>query len=371
MVKNKIGILGSGQLGQMMIQEANLLGFETICYSPDSDSPSKKAGALEIVGEYSDHEKLSDFLSRIDVLSFEFENIPGDTLAFLEDYSLKNKLNIYPPPSSLKIAQDRFLEKSHFQKLGLKTPKFHHLTKENAGDPVPFGYPWIIKTLRFGYDGKGQSKVKDDLEFANFKSSHFSSGKEEYLIEEVIPFDLEISVILCRFLDGKSLSYGAIENIHKNHILDISIFPARVSEDLKNRAVSIAETLADSLSYIGTIGVEFFVKDGDLYLNEFAPRPHNSGHFSQNCSSFSQFLLHILAITNGPHPSKFIPKPTVMKNILGHDYSNSLKKCFEFIRDDRYNLHLYLKEEPRTGRKMGHINFQGNFEEIDSDFFTI
>ncbi|BDA78833.1 N5-carboxyaminoimidazole ribonucleotide synthase [Leptospira kobayashii] len=371
MAKRKIGILGSGQLGQMMIQEANLLGFDVICYSPDSNSPSKKAGALEITGEYSDHKKLSDFLSGIDVLSFEFENIPSTTLDFLEEYSSKNRLNIYPPPSSLKIAQDRFLEKSHFLHLGLKTPKFHHLTSSNANDSVSIPFPWIIKTLRFGYDGKGQVKVTNDSEFSKFKSTHFATGREEYLIEEVIPFDLEISVILSRFTDGESISYGTIENIHKHHILDVSIFPARVSGDLKDKAVSIAKTLADSLSYVGTVGVEFFVKNGDLYLNEFAPRPHNSGHFSQDCGSFSQFLLHILAITNQKFPTKFNPEPTVMKNILGHEYTESLKKCFELISDDRYRLHLYSKEDPRVGRKMGHINFAGKFEDIDPLFFTI
>ncbi|TGN08555.1 ATP-grasp domain-containing protein [Leptospira ilyithenensis] len=354
-----------------MIQEANLLAFDVICYSPDSNSPSKKAGALEITGEYSDHNKLSDFLSRINVLSFEFENIPSVTLDFLEEYSLKNKLSIYPPPSALKIAQDRFLEKSHFLTLGLKTPKFYHLTKDNANDSVSIPFPWIIKTLRFGYDGKGQAKVTNDSEFSKFKSSHFPTGKEEYLIEEVISFDLEISVILCRFSNGESISYGAIENIHKNHILDVSIFPARISEDLKRKAVSITKTLADSLSYIGTIGVEFFVKDGDLYLNEFAPRPHNSGHFSQDSESFSQFLLHILAITNQKFPTRFNPAPTVMKNILGHEYGESLKKCFELVSDDRYHLHLYSKEDPRVGRKMGHINFSGNFEDVNPLFFTI
>ncbi len=371
MKSKKIGVLGSGQLGQMMALEALPLGFDFYCYSPDPVSPAKKAGVTDFVGEYTDYDSLGKFLEKIDILSFEFENIPGDTLLFLEDYSQKKGLEIFPNPNSLRIAQDRFLEKSHFSKLGLNTPKNHHLIKDNANDKVSIPFPWIVKTLRFGYDGKGQTKVTNESDYQAFLSQSFPTGKEEYLIEEVISFDLEVSVILCRFQDGNILSYGTIENIHKNHILDVSIFPARIEPTLSEKAVQIASSLADSLNYVGIMGVEFFIRENQIYLNEFAPRPHNSGHFSQNAESCSQFLLHLYAISGLGKPNSFSPKPAVMKNILGNDYRHSLDLCYQLIKDDRYSLHLYGKEEPRAGRKMGHLNFKGEFKDLDPRFFQI
>lgn len=362
MKKLKVGVLGSGQLGQMMAEEALYHGIDFFCYSPDEHSPIEKIGVSVTKGAFSDLERLSDFLRGIDILTFEFENIPKTSLDFLISHQTKSNLKIYPSPHSLAIAQDRFLEKSHLKKLGLKTPNFSLLNKTNQECNIPF--PWIIKTLRFGYDGKGQTKVRSLEEFQIFLNSAFKNGDEEYLIEEQIHFDLEVSVILTRFVDGKIQSFGTIENIHKNHVLDVSIFPARIDGSLSDETVKIAESLADSLGYVGTMGVEFFIKDKEVYLNEFAPRPHNSGHFSQDCGSVSQFKLHIAAITDLFRPTVQHPKPTVMKNIMGDRFEENLDIVFELLRDDRYSLHLYGKEESRVGRKMGHLNFRGPIEEV-------
>lgn len=365
----KIGVLGSGQLGQMMCLEALPLGFEFYCYSPEKDSPCERAGATATVASYEDLSSVKTFLSKIDVLSFEFENIPKSTLEFLE--SEKKHIQIFPPPKALVIAQDRFLEKTHFRKLGFRTADFFHLTKELSQSQTSIPYPWIIKTLRFGYDGKGQVKVKDEGEYKDFLEKAFPTGKEEYLIEEVIPFQKEISIILTRFQNGEIVCYGAVENEHKNHILDLSIFPARIPVGLNLEATEMASKLAESLDYVGTMGVEFFLKENHMYLNEFAPRPHNTGHFTQDCQSFSQFHLHVSAITGNHPPTDVRPKPTLMKNILGNEYKESLAIARTLLKDDRYQLHLYGKKEAKLGRKMGHMNFKGNLEEVNPLFHDL
>lgn len=364
-----IGVFGSGQLGQMMAEEARLLGLQVHVYSPDQNSPASKAGAPEFVGDYSDFEKIKTFAHSMDVITFEFENIPRRTLEFLNDVCPKK---IFPKTNALMIAQDRFLEKEKFKSLGLLTANYFHLTKETATKTVPFPFPWIIKTLRFGYDGKGQTKVNSDSEYKNFLDRSFVDEKSEFLIEEVVNFQIEISVIVTRFQSSEMITYGAIENIHKNHILDLSIFPARIDSSVSNAAIQIAKTLANDLGYVGTMGVEFFIKDSLVYLNEFAPRPHNSGHFTQDSESYSQFLLHILAVTGKKAPLHYSPKPTIMKNILGTTYVDSYNKALDLVnKDSRYKLHLYSKADAKLGRKMGHINFKGRIEDCETSFFEI
>lgn len=365
----KIGVLGSGQLGQMMCLEALPLGYDFFCYSPDKESPCERVGALSTVASYESLTDLKEFLSHINVLSFEFENIPKSTLEFLE--SEAKRTLIFPPPKALMIAQDRYLEKYHFRKLGFRTAEFFHLTRESSNLEIKISFPWIIKTLRFGYDGKGQVKVQDLIQYKKFLETAFPSGNEEYLIEEVIPFQKEISIILTRFQNGEIVCYGAVENEHKNHILDLSIYPARIPTGLNLEAIQMASKLAESLGYIGTLGVEFFLKDNQLYLNEFAPRPHNTGHFTQDCQSFSQFHLHVSAITGNLPPTDVRPKPTLMKNILGNEYEESLRIVRTLLKDDRYQLHLYGKKDAKIGRKMGHLNFKGNLEEVNPLFHDL
>ncbi|WP_041769823.1 5-(carboxyamino)imidazole ribonucleotide synthase [Leptospira biflexa] len=364
----KIGVLGSGQLGQMMCLEAIPLGHDFYCYSPDLNSPSEKLGAKATIASYDSIQQLESFLQTIDVLSFEFENIPKPTLEFLKNQKL---IAIFPPPQALIIAQDRFLEKNHFRKLGFETAEFFHLTKASSKFEISIPFPWIIKTLRFGYDGKGQVKVNHQSEYESFLQSAFLKDESEYLIEEVIPFQKEISILLTRFQNGDIVCYGAVENEHKNHILDLSIFPARIPVGLNLEAIEMASKLAESLHYVGTMGVEFFLKNNQLYLNEFAPRPHNTGHFTQDCQSFSQFYLHVQAITGNTPPTDVRPKPTLMKNILGNSFEESLEIASELQKDDRYRLHLYAKEEAKPGRKMGHLNFKGSLEEVNPLFHDL
>ncbi|TGL55033.1 5-(carboxyamino)imidazole ribonucleotide synthase [Leptospira kemamanensis] len=364
----KIGVLGSGQLGQMMCLEAVPLGYGFYCYSPEKNSPAEKVGAKATTSSYESLDQIEKFINEVDVLSFEFENIPKQTLDFLSN---QKNVSVFPPPKALIIAQDRFLEKSHFRKLGFRTANFFHLTRDTANIAVAIPFPWIIKTLRFGYDGKGQVKIRTEEEYKEFLNTAFLSDASEYLIEEVIPFQKEISIILTRFQNGDIVCYGAVENEHKDHILDLSIFPARIPVALNLEAIEMASKLAESLHYVGTLGVEFFLLDNHLYLNEFAPRPHNTGHYTQDCQSFSQFYLHVQAIVGKLPPTDVRPKPTLMKNILGNSYEESLTIANELLKDDRYHLHLYAKEEAKQGRKMGHMNFKGNLEEVNPLFHEL
>ncbi len=365
----RIGIFGSGQLGQMIAEEARRLGHQIFCYSPDANSPAAKVGVSEVVGSYDNLQKISEFAQSVDIITFEFENIPKITLEFLNsNFSVK----VFPNPDALVIAQDRYLEKSKFRELGFLTANFFLLNKDTKENADPFPFPWIIKTLRFGYDGKGQFKINSRKDYEHFLEFAFTDSKSEYLIEEVVPFQKEISVVLTRFIDGSVSSFGAIENIHKNHILDLSIFPAEIPPEIATKANGMAKALAENLRYVGTMGVEFFIKDSVVYLNEFAPRPHNSGHFSQDCGSHSQFLLHTLAILGYSAPKIIYPNPTVMKNILGNDYNKSITLAnILSASDSRYRLHLYSKEDAKPNRKMGHINFTGKIIDTDSRFLEI
>lgn len=365
----RIGIFGSGQLGQMIAEEARRLGHHIYCYSPDANSPSSKVGVSEVVGSYEDLDKIFKFAETVDLITFEFENIPKLTLDFLDTHF---STKLFPNPQSLVIAQDRYLEKSRFRKLGFLTANFLLLNKDTKDTIEPFPFPWIIKTLRFGYDGKGQFKINSRSDYENFLKSAFADPNSEYLIEEVVSFQKEISVVLTRFHDGSIFSFGSIENIHKNHILDLSIYPAELPSEMGQKADDMARVLAEDLKYVGTMGVEFFLKDSVVYLNEFAPRPHNSGHFSQDCGSHSQFLLHTLAILGYSAPKFSKPNPTVMKNILGNDFKSSCDLATLLVAgDSRYKLHLYSKEEAKVNRKMGHINFMGKLTEVDPRFLTI
>lgn len=361
-----IGVLGSGQLGLMFAERARHLGYKVVAYSPDLVSPMQQNGFEVIPGSFSDQSSIESFLKEIDLLTFEFENIPPETLDFIEERAKSLNLTVSPNTNSLKIAQNRYLEKSHFQSLGFQTAQFFQITDSIEESYSPFPFPWIVKTIRFGYDGKGQTKIKNQLEWIYFlQKVKAESAYNDYIVESFVPFETEVSVIIARFENGQTFTYGTIENRHSNHILDVSIFPAEIPSNLRSMAISQAEALSHSLSYVGVLGMEFFVTKDSLVANEFAPRPHNSGHFSQDCNSLSQFDLQLFSVLNLKLNSWKSPSPTIMKNLVGEDYIRLIPIARELCTDPRYKMHLYNKAEVRTGRKMGHLNFQGSLNELD------
>ena len=361
----RLGIMGSGQLGRMFTQRALEKGYSVSVYSPESNTPAGKVGANEFVGSYTDFIALRNFLDNIDSLSFEFENIPDETLRFLETYANKYSLRIHPSPESIRISQNRNTEKKYFQKIGIPTTKFKTI------GPGPFRksslrglrLPIIMKTIQFGYDGKGQKKFEtpEDLE------EYLKEGiTEEYILEEVILFDREVSVIGAR-IGGKNFIYPPSENIHRNHILDQTIHPANISPGMKKKLIGYTELLLEKLDYTGVLGFEFFIRGRKIFANEFAPRPHNSGHYTQNAANFSQFEMQLFAMTDVLPLSKLKTQNCTMKNIVGGNFFQK-EDLQKYLNSENVYLHLYGKDEIREGRKMGHINIVGNSDKLNFDF---
>ncbi len=357
----KVGILGSGQLGRMFTQSACNIGIEVSVYSPEKDSPAAKSGAKEYTGEYTNFELLEKFLENQNALSFEFENIPSSTLDFLINYQTKQNIKIYPNPRCVQIAQNRKLEKNFFKEIGLLVTNFFVI--ESLEDlqklPKDWKFPSILKTNLFGYDGKGQWKVNSVLDIETILHEQKSF---DHILEEIVPFEKEISVIGVRFSNGQIFCYPPAENIHTNHILDISIYPANISESLKQKAIRYTTKLLESLNYVGVLGLEMFVVEDELYCNEFAPRPHNSGHFTMNACRYSQFDMQAFTLLGVVPSFDFSFQPTVMKNIIGESFFQNKQILTNYLYNPNYHIYLYQKAEARKGRKMGHINYLGSFE---------
>lgn len=358
--KSVLGVMGSGQLGRMFAQKAKERGYTVKCFSPESNSPAFKAGVIETVADYDDYSTLKNFLESIDALTFEFENIPASALNTIEEVSKETGLRVSPSVNSIRISQNRFKEKEFFNQIGLKTAAYIYLKNldDFYSNKSKIQFPCILKTNQFGYDGKGQGKFQNFSELESFLKSQ---KKIDHLIEEIINFSSEISVVACRFDSGKILFYPPSENTHKNHILDVSIHPARVSEHIKEKSIEATKKLLVALDYVGVLALEFFVSNDNVICNEFAPRPHNSGHFSMDACHISQFELQLLTLCNLEISlEKLETIPCIMKNIIGFDFSEKESSYVNFLSSDEYRLHLYQKDQPKIGRKMGHWNYLGN-----------
>nr|WP_208861971.1 5-(carboxyamino)imidazole ribonucleotide synthase [Leptospira barantonii] len=365
---SKLGVMGAGQLARMFCLEALPFGYDISVYSPEKNSPAAGAGAKEYVAAYEDETALIEFLKNIDALTFEFENIPEIALSTIEKFSKENGLRVHPSPDCIRIAQNRWKEKNSFRKAGIPTVNFHPVFTEEDKISVlsKTNFPCILKTNTMGYDGKGQVKCKTKEEL----SSALSDLKElNHIVEEFFPFHSEASVILARFEDGKILNFRPSENVHKNHILDLTFHPGNFSKEVETRLVDSAKKLAETIGYIGVFGVEFFIKGEEILCNEFAPRPHNSGHFSQDCGTLSQFELQLRTLCNIPSPDSIPSTSVTMKNILGEDYKPGSDLWNSALENPYFHLHLYGKTEVRNGRKMGHWNYSGpNPESAFSDW---
>ncbi|MDX1959938.1 MAG: 5-(carboxyamino)imidazole ribonucleotide synthase [Leptospiraceae bacterium] len=357
---SSLGVIGGGQLGRMFTQRANEMGYNVCCYTPEKNSPCEKTGANCIIGEFDDLHKLEGFLKKISALTFEFENIPSVTLDFLD--SFQDRINIFPNTNSIRIAQNRFKEKSFFQKLGLNTVQFSKIDDNSDLKLLEtFPFPAILKTNQFGYDGKGQFGVNS---FQHLQTIISELQVVDHILEEKINFDFEISVICARFSSGSIFNYLPSKNVHKNSILDYTIHPANLETHLKKISIEYAQTLINELDYVGVLGLEMFVRGDKIICNEFAPRPHNSGHFTMNSCRYSQFDLQLMSLTNlYPETLSLQTLESVMKNIIGEQSEPNEAILQEMLSDSRYYFHSYQKEESRKGRKMGHINFLGKWED--------
>ncbi|MGN6515576.1 MAG: 5-(carboxyamino)imidazole ribonucleotide synthase [Rhizomicrobium sp.] len=342
-----IGILGGGQLGRMLAMAAARLGLKVHIYSDVADAPAFQVCDAHTIAAYEDEVALTKFASVCDAVTYEFENVPSRAAEILSRLKPTN-----PNAKALAVAQDRFDEKSFVTALGLKTAPFAAVnTAEGAASAFSkIGGPAVLKTRRFGYDGKGQAKVKSVEEcraaFTSFKSV-------PSILEGFVSFDYEASVVAVRGADGTFAAYDPAENVHENHILARSIVPARLTKQQAENAKAIAHKIADALDYIGALGVELFVqKDGALLVNEIAPRVHNSGHWTIEACVTSQFENHIRAVAGWPLGSTERHSDAVMENLIGEQAAD-----WKALAAKGGALHLYGKSEIRAGRKMGHITY--------------
>ena len=344
-----IGILGGGQLGRMLALAAARLGLKTQIFSPDPDSPAFDVVQNATCAEYADVEALELFASDVGVITYEFENIPSSTAMILAA-----RRPVLPDPKVLETTQDRLAEKDFVTGLGIATAHYADVSSatELKAAIAKIGLPSVLKTRRFGYDGKGQAVLREG---ADPNAVWAELETRSAILEAFVPFEREISVIAARSASGEVVSYDVTENEHRDHILKFSHAPAAISDDLAAKARVIAETIATALNYVGVLAVEMFVvqgKDGPaLLVNEIAPRVHNSGHWTLDGASVSQFEQHIRAIAGWPlaHPVRH--GDVTMTNLIGDDILDYGK----WLTRPGATVHLYGKGTPRPGRKMGHV----------------
>jgi 5-(carboxyamino)imidazole ribonucleotide synthase len=345
-----IGVLGSGQLGRMFAMAARRMGYRVHTLSPDDDTPTGQVADLEVSAEYDDIDAIRAFARGVDVMTFEFENVStnaADAAAAI--------VPVRPSGSALHITQQRAREKAFLADRGYPVTPF---AKAQSIDELAIslgsvGLPAIIKTAAFGYDGKGQHRL-DRIEDAERVWGLI--GHQEAIIERVVDFTHEISVIAARGLDGEFAHYGAVENVHRHHILDLTVAPARVPDGIAGEAVHLAHRVLDDLGYVGVLCVEFFVtRDGRVLINEIAPRPHNSGHFTIDACVTSQFEQQVRAVCGLSLGDPAQIKPAAMVNLLGDLWIDGEPDWAAALAVPDVKLHLYGKGEARVGRKMGHI----------------
>ncbi len=343
-----LGMLGGGQLGRYFVIAARKLGYRVTVLDPDPESPAACMADRHLIAEFEDPKALAEIAATCAAVSTEFENVPASSLAHLA-----LSLRVAPSADCVAIAQDRIREKGFFRDNGLPVGPFRAIASksdfEGAGE-----FPGILKRARLGYDGKGQVRVADRAEAI---AAWEGLGSVPCVLEALVSLDLEVSVVLARAADGEVRAFPVAENLHTNGILDVSIAPARVPDALAAQAVQIASTLAERLGYVGTLGVEFFVSGGRLLLNEMAPRPHNSGHYTIDACPGDQFEQQLRALCGLPLTDARALTPAVMVNLLGDiwEKGGQAPDWTQVLGTPGARLHLYGKIEPRVGRKMGHF----------------
>lgn len=341
-----IGILGGGQLGRMLSVAAARLGFKSHIFDPSFAPPAGQVADRITTASYEDTAALKAFAADVDVITYEFENIPTEALDLLEAIR-----PIHPGREALRVSQDRLTEKTFLRDLGLKTAPFADVSDMASLEAAvaELGTPAILKTRRFGYDGKGQARIKSDADLAQALADMAGAPA---LLEGFIEFSHEISVIAARGADGQVACYDPGENIHRDGILHTTTVPARLSGSQRMDAVLMAGQILNALDYVGVMGVELFVTPQGLIVNEIAPRVHNSGHWTQNGCTVDQFEQHIRAVVGWPLAEGTRYADVVMENLIGND----VERLAEIAKEPHASIHMYGKAEAKAGRKMGHVN---------------
>lgn len=347
-----LGCLGGGQLGRMFVHAAQALGYKVLVLDPDAHGPAAQAADDMIVASYDDATAIAEFAKRVAAVTTEFENVPATTLD-----ALAASVPTRPAALAVRIAQDRRKEKSFFREHGFPVGEFAAIERsEDIANASAALFPGILKTATLGYDGKGQSRVASREEAL---AAWRSMKEAPCVLEALIPFELEISVLVARASDGDVRVWPVQENQHVNGILDLTIVPARIDAALLAKAQSLAGQLVNALRYVGVLCVEMFVTKNGLLLNEIAPRPHNSGHYTIEACVTSQFEQQVRVLAGAPLGDASLVRPAVMVNVLGDVWFDALMPMqpawSELLALAGTHLHLYGKAEPRRARKMGHV----------------
>ena len=345
-----LGVVGGGQLGRMFTMRAREMGYRVVVLDPDHNSPAGAVADQHLAAQHDDELALADLANSCAAITTEFENVPASVLVWLAQ-----RRPVRPGPEPVAIAQDRISEKDFLAARGFPTVAWHAI--RGPGDLEPgwaaVGSPAIIKTAQLGYDGKGQAPVSDP---AALTEAHRRLRGVPCIIEQRLELEAELSVVLARGSDGSVACFPPAENVHVGGILNTSTVPARVSERLAGRALELSVSLAEELDYVGVLAVELFVTAGDLLINEFAPRPHNSGHFSLDACVTDQFEQQVRALCELPLGDPRLISPVTMVNLLGDLWLQGPPPWHRALSHGGVKLHLYGKRHPRPGRKMGHLN---------------
>lgn len=346
-----VGVVGGGQLGRMFTLQARTMGYRVMVLDPDPQSPAGAVADRHIRSPYDDARALADLAASCAAVTTEFENVPAATLQALAQSSI-----VRPPVEAVATAQDRIAEKTFLRNHGFATAPFrpvhHHRDLEAALRAVPL--PALLKTSRLGYDGKGQAAIENVGEAA---AAFERLGGVSCVLEARLELECELSAIVARGADGDLATFPVTENRHRNGILETSVVPARIPEALARKAGELATSLAESMDYVGVLGVELFVVEGGrLMVNEMAPRPHNSGHYTMDACSADQFEQQLRTLCGLPLAKPWLLSPVAMVNLLGDLWSGGEPRWEEALRRPGVRLHLYGKAEARPGRKMGHLN---------------
>ncbi len=345
-----IGVLGSGQLGRMFAIAARKMGYRVHTYSPDDDTPTGQVADLEVNAAYEDLDRVREFAANVQVVTFEFENVPAATTAAAAERTI-----VRPRGEVLHVTQNRLREKTFLQQSGFPVAPFRTVRSETelVAALHELGCPAVLKTAGWGYDGKGQAKITDSSQAAAaWKNLNTSEG----VLEGFVQFEREVSVVAARGADGEFVHYGVIDNRHQNHILDISVAPAEVPAAVSRQAVELAREVLAKLDVVGVLCVEFFLThDQQLIINELAPRPHNSGHLTFDACVTSQFEQQLRAICGLPLGSTELLRPAAMANLLGDLWFPHPPNWGRALSIPDVKLNLYGKLAARPGRKMGHL----------------
>lgn len=345
-----IGVMGGGQLGRMFAVAARRMGYRVHIFTPEENSPAGQFADLTRIADYTNETAVRRFSADVDVITFEFENIPIEAAEWCAEGS-----DVRPAGAILHVAQNRLREKKFLAAAGIAVAPFRAVRSahELSSAIEQIGRPAILKTAAFGYDGKGQQTITAREDFDEIWNA---SSADELILESAVSFEKELSVLVARGIDGALATFPVCENLHRNHILDVTVVPARISPAVEKEAAELACAIAEKLELVGLLAVEMFLKaDGTLLVNELAPRPHNSGHWTIEGCVTSQFEQQVRAVCGLPLGSTEILRPAAMANLLGDVWQSGEPNWSGALVHEGVHLHLYGKEEPRPRRKMGHL----------------